>query len=57
MAGPPSYPDTSSNNQESVYRPPRGARALRPRAGFGVLCLYAAAALAAAFVLIGRRDA
>jgi hypothetical protein len=24
---------------------------------FGVLCLYAAAALAAGFVLIGRRDA
>jgi hypothetical protein len=29
---------------------------LRPWTGFGVFCLYAAAALAAGFVLIGRRD-
>jgi hypothetical protein len=30
---------------------------LQPWTGFGVFCLYAAAALAAGFVLIGRRDA
>jgi len=30
---------------------------LGPWAGFGVFCLYAAAALAAGFALIGRRDA
>jgi ABC-2 type transport system permease protein len=33
------------------------AHMLQPWAGFGVFCLYAAAALAAGFVLIGRRDA
>jgi len=30
---------------------------LGPWTGFGVFCLYAAAALAAGFALIGRRDA
>jgi ABC-2 type transport system permease protein len=33
------------------------AHMLQPWAGFGVFCLYAAAAFAAGFVLIGRRDA
>ena len=33
------------------------AHTLQPWAGFGVFCLYTAAALAAGFVLIGRRDA
>jgi hypothetical protein len=31
--------------------------ALAPWTGFGVFCLYAAAAVAAGFLLIGRRDA
>jgi len=30
---------------------------LHPWTGFGVFCLYAAAALGTGFVLIGRRDA
>lgn len=44
---------------ESVYAVnPRGMEAaLAPWTGFGVFCAYAAAALLAAFVLIGRRDA
>jgi len=33
------------------------AHTLYPWAGLGVFCLYAAAALAAAFVLVTRRDA
>jgi hypothetical protein len=33
------------------------AHALQPWPGLGVFCLYAAAALAAGFVLITRRDA
>jgi ABC-2 type transport system permease protein len=33
------------------------AHALQPWAGLGVFCLYAAAALAAGFILISRRDA
>ena len=35
----------------------RGSNALPPWAGFGVLCLYAAAAIALAVLLITRRDA
>ncbi len=46
MAGPPSYPDTGITDQGSG-----------PPPGRGQFCLYAAAALAAGFVLIGRRDA
>ena len=47
------------NAAEAVYLVgSRGHQArLAPWAGFGVLCAYAAAALAAGFILIGRRDA
>lgn len=45
------------NAAESVYRVPQAPHFLAPWAGLGVLCGYAAAALAAGFILIGRRDA
>jgi hypothetical protein len=59
---PASWQDTAGkylplNAAESVYRVQQGAYDLPPWAGFGVLCGYAAVALAAGFVLIGRRDA
>jgi ABC-2 type transport system permease protein len=42
---------------ESVYTVQHQAHALAPWTGFGVFCAYAAAALLAGFILIGRRDA
>jgi hypothetical protein len=45
------------NAGDAIYTVRPEAHALQPWAGFGVFCLYAAAALAAGFVLIGRRDA
>ena len=42
---------------DTIYTVRPEAHTLGPWAGFGVFCLYAAAALAAGFVLIGRRDA
>jgi ABC-type transport system involved in multi-copper enzyme maturation permease subunit len=41
----------------SVYSPAGGYYPLPPFAGFGVLCCWAAAALALAYVLLRRRDA
>ena len=41
----------------TVVSPVRGYYPLSPYAGFGVLCLWAAAALVLAVVLLGRRDA
>jgi ABC-type transport system involved in multi-copper enzyme maturation permease subunit len=41
----------------TVISPVRGSYPLSPYAGFGVLCLWAAAALALALVLLRRRDA
>jgi len=59
---PPSWQDTIGpylpmNAGDSIYTIRPEAHMLGPWAGFGVFCLYAAAALAAGFVLIGRRDA
>ena len=59
---PASWQDTVGpylplNAAESIYRVPQAPHSLAPSAGFGVLCAYAAAALAAGFILIGRRDA
>jgi hypothetical protein len=59
---PASWQDTVGqylpmNAAESVYRVPQAAHSLAPWAGFGVLCGYAAVALIAGFILIGRRDA
>ena len=45
------------NAGDAIYVVRPEAHMLQPWAGFGVFCLYAAAALAAGFVLIGRRDA
>jgi hypothetical protein len=45
------------NAGDTVYTVRPEAHTLQPWPGFGVFCLYAAAALAAGFVLIGRRDA
>jgi hypothetical protein len=45
------------NAAESVYSVGSGAQHLAPWTGFGVFCAYAAAALAAGFILISRRDA
>jgi ABC-2 type transport system permease protein len=45
------------NAGDSIYTVRPEAHMLGPWTGFGVFCLYAAAALAAGFVLIGRRDA
>jgi hypothetical protein len=60
MTGPPSYPDTGNTSQaagDTIYTVRPEPHMLGPWAGFGVFCLYAAATLAAGFVLIGRRDA
>ena len=59
---PASWQDTAGkylplNAAESAYRVRQGAHDLPPWAGFGVLCAYAAVALAAGFIVIGRRDA
>ena len=59
---PSSWQDTIGpylpmNAGDSIYTVRPEAHMLGPWAGFGVFCLYAAAALAAGFVLIGRRDA
>ncbi|HEV3287615.1 MAG TPA: ABC transporter permease [Streptosporangiaceae bacterium] len=59
---PPSWQDTIGpylplNAGESAYTVQHQAHALQPWAGLGVFCLYAAAALAAGFILISRRDA
>ncbi len=48
----PRYPQVTS-----VLSPVRGYYPLSPYAGFAVLCLWAAAALGLAFVLLRRRDA
>jgi ABC-type transport system involved in multi-copper enzyme maturation permease subunit len=45
------------NAGESVYALRLHAEALAPWTGLGVFCAYAAAALAAGFILITRRDA
>ena len=45
------------NAGDAIYTVRPEAHMLQPWAGFGVFCLYAAAALAAGFVLVGRRDA
>src|SRR5579859_7704009 len=45
------------NAGDAVYTVRPETHMLGPWAGFGVFCLYAAAALAAGFVLISRRDA
>ena len=59
---PSSWQDTIGpylpmNAGDTIYTVRHEAHMLQPWAGFGVFCLYAAAALAAGFVLIGRRDA
>jgi hypothetical protein len=48
----PHYPQVTS-----VLSPVHGYYPLSPYAGFAVLCLWAAAALGLAFVLLRRRDA
>ncbi len=48
----PLYPQATS-----VLSPVRGYYPLSPYAGFAVLCLWAAAALGLAFILLRRRDA
>jgi ABC-type transport system involved in multi-copper enzyme maturation permease subunit len=48
----PAYPQVNN-----VYTPQHGYFPLAPWAGFGVLCLWAAAALCLATVLLRRRDA
>jgi ABC-2 type transport system permease protein len=59
---PQSWQDTIGpylplNAGESAYTVRHQAHALQPWPGLGVFCLYAAAALAAGFILISRRDA
>ena len=59
---PSSWQDTLGrylpmNAGDAIYTVRPEPHMLQPWAGFGVFCLYAAAALAAGFVLIGRRDA
>jgi ABC-2 type transport system permease protein len=59
---PSSWQDTLGpflpmNAGDTIYTVRPEAHMLQPWAGFGVFCLCAAAALAAGFVLIGRRDA
>ena len=59
---PSSWQDTLGpylpmNAGDTIYSVRPEAHMLQPWAGFGVFCLYAAAALAAGFALIGRRDA
>jgi ABC-type transport system involved in multi-copper enzyme maturation permease subunit len=48
----PNYPQVTN-----VIEPARGIYPLPPFAGFAVLCAWAAAALALAFILLRRRDA
>ena len=48
----PNYPQVTA-----VIEPARGAYPLPPFAGFALLCAWAAAALALAFILLRRRDA
>jgi ABC-type transport system involved in multi-copper enzyme maturation permease subunit len=48
----PNYPQVTN-----VIEPARGSYPLPPFAGFAVLCAWAAAALALAFILLRRRDA
>lgn len=59
---PSSWQDTIGpylpvNAGDTIYTVRSEAHMLQPWAGFGVFCLYATTALAAGFVLIGRRDA
>ena len=59
---PQSWQDTIGpylplNAGESAYTVQHQAHALQPWTGLGVFCLYTAAALAAGFILISRRDA
>jgi len=59
---PSSWQDTIGpylpmNAGDAIYIVRPEAHTLQPWTGFGVFCLYAAAALAAGFVLISRRDA
>jgi ABC-2 type transport system permease protein len=59
---PSSWQDTVGrylpmNAGDTIYTVRPESHMLQPWTGFGVFCLYAAAALAAGFVLIGRRDA
>jgi hypothetical protein len=59
---PSSWQDTVGrylpiNAGDTIYTVRPETHMLRPWTGFGVFCLYAAAALASGFVLIGRRDA
>jgi ABC-2 type transport system permease protein len=59
---PSSWQDTAGrylpmNAGDTIYTVRPEPHMLRPWTGFGVFCLYAAAALAVGFVLIGRRDA
>lgn len=59
---PSSWQDTIGpylpmNAGDTLYTIRPEAHMLGPWAGFGVFCLYATAALAAGFALIGRRDA
>jgi hypothetical protein len=44
------------NAGDTIYTVHHQAHSLQPWAGFGVFCLYATVALAAAFILISRRD-
>jgi hypothetical protein len=58
---PSSWQDTIGpylpmNAGDTVYTVRPEAHTLQPWAGFGVFCLYAAAALVAGFILIGHRD-
>ncbi len=67
MPSPPSHPDTDGTGAPPASRPssrpssgPSAGRSRLRTAAIvilGVFCLYAAAALAAGSVLIGRRDA
>lgn len=59
---PSSWQDTAGrylpmNAGDAIYTVRPEAHMLAPWTGFGMFCLYAAAALAAGFALIGRRDA
>jgi len=59
---PSSWQDTLGpylpmNAGDTIYTVRPEAHMLHPWTGFGVFCLYAAAALGTGFVLIGRRDA
>src|SRR5262249_36724512 len=53
----PIAPSLPMNAADTLYSLRHEAHTLQPWAGFGVFCLYVAAALAAGFILIGRRDA